>query len=257
MSTASDQIEAFAATVDEAARTSTAIPQFPADAFDVDTAYQIQAASVARRCERHEFQTGIKMGFTSLAKMQQMGVNDMIWGRLTDSMMIPEGGTADMSRFIHPRVEPEVAFLLCEDLAGDVSIPEAMAAVEAVAPALEVIDSRYENFKFSLADVIADNTSAAGYVLGNWSSPDISLENLGIVMSINGRMRQCGSSAAILGNPYRSLVHAARLADEAAEPLQAGWIVLAGAATASEFMQSGDTIRAEFQNLGNVSFSIE
>ena len=257
MSTPSDQIEAFAETVDQAARTAKAIPQFPADAFDVETAYQIQAASVARRIERHEFQTGIKMGFTSLAKMEQMGVNDMIWGRLTDDMMITEGGITDMSRYIHPRVEPEVAFLLGEDLAGDLSIPEAMAAVEAVAPALEVIDSRYENFKFSLADVIADNTSAAGYVLGNWMSPEVSLENLGIIMSINGRMRQCGSTSAILGSPYRSLVHAARLADLAGEPLEAGWIVLAGAATASEFMQPGDKIHAEFQNLSSVSFSIE
>ena len=257
MTSSDNTIETYAETLDQAALTATPIPQFPAGAFDVETAYQIQTASVARRCERHEFQTGIKMGFTSLAKMQQMGVDDMIWGRLTDAMLITEGGVADMSRYIHPRVEPEVAFLLGEDLAGEVSIPEAMSTVEAVAPALEVIDSRYEDFKFSLEDVIADNTSAAGYVLGSWSPPEVSLENLGITMSINGRMGQCGATAAILGSPYRSLVHAARLADEAGQPLQAGWIVLAGAATAAEFMKPGDQVRAEFQNLGTVSFSIE
>ena len=90
------------------------------------------------------------MGFTSRAKMQQMGVHDLIWGRLTDAMMIAEGSDEAMARFIHPRVEPEIAFILGDDLSGKVSIPEAMSCVEAIAPALEIIDSRYEKFKFSL-----------------------------------------------------------------------------------------------------------
>jgi len=188
--------------------------------------------------------------------MQQMGVHDLIWGRLTDAMMIAEGDEVPMSRFIHPRVEPEVAFILGEDLCGAVSIPEAMACVEAIAPALEIIDSRYENFKFSLADVVADNASSSGYVIGPWCAPEEPIENLGIVMNINGRMRQCGSTAAILGNPWRSLLHASRLAEIAGEPLQAGWVVLAGAATAAEHMNPGDRIFAEFEHLGSVSFSI-
>lgn len=249
-------IDEYAEIVDEAARHARAIRQFSAGAFDVETAYQIQAASIARRLERGQQRTGIKMGFTSKAKMQQMGVHDLIWGRLTDTMQIAEGDEVLLERFIHPRVEPEIAFVLGDELCGKVTIPEAMMAVEAIAPALEIIDSRYENFKFSLPDVIADNASSSGYVLGPWVVPEESFDNLGIVMSINGVPRQMGSTAAILGNPVRSLVHAARLAEEAGEPLQAGWIVMAGAATAAEFLTKGDSVTAEFQNLGSLSFAV-
>ena len=248
-------ISSYAETVDEAARQAKAIPQFPEGTFNVDTAYQVQSESIARRLQRGELRSGIKMGFTSRAKMQQMGVHDLIWGRLTDAMMIPEGDTVGMGRFIHPRVEPEIAFILGEDLCGRVSIPEAMSCVEAVAPALEIIDSRYRDFKFSLADVVADNASSSGYVIGPWCAPEEDISNLGIVMHINGRARQCGSTAAILGHPCRSLVHAARLAELAGVPLQAGWVVLAGAATAAEPLQAGDQVTADFQNMGSVSFS--
>lgn len=250
-------ISTFAETVDEAARTATAIEQFPEGSFDVAGAYHIQAASIERRLERGEQRSGIKMGFTSRAKMQQMGVHDLIWGRLTDAMMIAEGDEVLWEdRFIHPRVEPEIAFVLGDDLCGRVSIPEAMSCVEAVAPALEIIDSRYKDFKFSLADVVADNASSNGFVIGPWCAPEEAVDNLGIVMNINGRMRQCGSTAAILGHPYRSLVHAARLAEVAGEPLQAGWVVLAGAATAAEHLKPGDRVHAEFENLGSVAFSV-
>ena len=257
METIEQGIENYAEIVDTAAKNAQAIGQFADGQFDIDTAYRIQSASIERRLERGEVRSGIKMGFTSRAKMQQMGVHDLIWGRLTDTMMIAEGDEVSMSRFIHPRVEPEIAFVLGEDLCGRVSIPEAMACVEAIAPALEIIDSRYEAFRFSLADVVADNASSSGYVIGPWCPPEEMIDNLGIVMSINGRMRQCGSTAAILGNPWRSLVHAARLAELAGEPLQAGWVVLAGAATAAEHMEPGDKIQGEFENLGSVSFSIQ
>lgn len=249
-------VKDYAVIVDDAARHGQAIRQFPESAFDVDTAYRIQAASIARRLGRGELRTGIKMGFTSKAKMQQMGVHDLIWGRLTNQMLIDEGGEISLDRFIHPRVEPEIAFVLGDDLCGRVTIPEAMSAVEAIAPALEVIDSRYENFKFSLPDVVADNASSSGYVLGPWVAPEESIDNLGIVMSINGVQKQTGSTAAILGHPVRSLVHAARLAELAGEPLQAGWIVLAGAATAADYLAAGDNVTAEFQNLGTLGFAV-
>ena len=249
-------LEGWAAKVDDAARNAEAIEQFPSESFSVEEAYQIQAASIQNRLERGETRTGIKMGFTSLAKMRQMGVHDLIWGRLTDQMMIPEGGEVSGSRFIHPRAEPEIAFLLGAELCGNVTIPEAMHAVDAVAPAIEVIDSRYRDFKFSLADVVADNASSSGYAIGQWTSPVESIDNLGIVLSVDGRVKQIGSSAAILGNPVRSLVHAARLAALANEPLKPGWVVLAGAATAAEPVRTGQNVKAEFENLGTVAFSI-
>ena len=125
-----------------------------------------------------------------------------------------------------------------------------------VAPALEIIDSRYKNFRFSLTDVIADNSSSSAFVIGPWADPTINVANLGMILSVDGMSRQVGSSAAILGNPIRSLVAAARIAAEAGEPLQAGDIVMAGGATAAEALASGQHIRLEVQLLGSVDFKV-
>ncbi len=243
--------------VDEAAAKAEAIPQLSLEhPLNVEEAYAVQAASIQRRLDRGESRTGVKMGFTSKAKMIQMGVDDLIWGRLTDQMVIDDGGEVDYGSLIHPRVEPEIAFLLNQDLPCRVTMAESIQAVEAVAVAMEVIDSRYEDFKFSLPDVVADNTSASRYVLGGWQSVDIDFSNLGMILEINGIPLQVGSSAAILGHPVRALVAAARLSAEAGEPLKAGWIVLAGGATAAEALGPGDYIRTVAQSLGSVSFLV-
>jgi len=254
----SARIDKLAETLDDAARRARAVAQLGAEAdLSVSDAYAVQAASIARRVARGERRTGMKMGFTSRAKMVQMGVHDMIWGRLTDAMALEDGAPVSMSRFVHPRVEPELAFLLAKPLGAHVSLPEALDAVAAVAPALEVIDSRYENFRFSLTDVIADNASSSGYVIGPWGDPKRDLANLGLVMSINGLPRQIGSTAGILGHPLRSLVAAARLSAAAGEPLQAGWVVMAGGATAAEALASGQHVRCEMQGLGHVEFTVQ
>ncbi|MGE4372085.1 MAG: 2-keto-4-pentenoate hydratase [Xanthobacter sp.] len=242
--------------VDEAARTATAIPQFTENGpLGVEEAYAIQALSLERRLARGEKLVGIKMGLTSRAKMVQVGVDEVIWGRLTDAMRLEEGGSLSHKRYVHPRIEPEIAFLMKRDLSGAVSPAEALSAVEAIAPAMEVIDSRYRNFKFALPDVIADNSSSSGFVIGNWSQPDQDFSNLGMVMEVNGQPVQIGSSAAILGHPIRSLVAASRAAT-AIGGLKAGWIVLAGGATAAHPLSVGETVRTVVQNLGSVSISV-
>lgn len=251
-------VESVARLVDDAALNARAITQLSRQEIEltVAAAYQVQQASVARRLARGESQVGIKMGFTSRAKMQQMGVDEMIWGPLTSGMLIEEGGSLDLAQFIHPRVEPEIAFLLKKDLSGVVSLAEAMSAVEAVAPALEIIDSRYRDFRFSLQDVIADNCSSSGFVLGQWQRAIPQLDNLGMVLAIDGDAREFGSSAAILGNPWRSLVAAARLAGESGSVLKAGWTVLAGAATAAQPLAAGQHIFLECEALGRVEFKV-
>ncbi len=181
-------IAALAKTVDDAARNARAIAQLSQKtAITADEGYDVQAASFARRLDRGERQVGVKMGFTSRAKMIQMGVSDMIWGRLSSAMLVEDGGEIDLDDYVHPRVEPEIAFLLGAPLDGPVTAVEALAAVEAVAPAMEIIDSRYRKFKFSLADVVADNCSSSGFVVGPWQNPDADLSNLGMVMEFNGR----------------------------------------------------------------------
>lgn len=250
-------LAALATIADDGARTGNAIVQFTNDHdISVDDAYAIQEMSINNRFERGEQLVGIKMGLTSRAKMAQVGVDEVIWGRLTDAMRIAEGSEIALGGYVHPRLEPEIAFLLKAPLTGPVSAAEAMQAVGAVAAAGEVIDSRFENFRFSLPDVVADNSSSSGFIIGDWCAPDTPIDNLGIVLERNGRPVEIGSSAAILGNPVRSLVEASRMVAEAGLTLEPGWIVLAGGATAAVPLQAGDNLRVVVESLGTVHLSV-
>jgi len=248
----------YATLLDDAARNANEVAQFDTEGrLSLDDAYAIQAASIQRRVMRGEHRAGVKMGFTSRAKMIQMGLSDVIWGRLTAGMQVEEGTAVDFSRFVHPRVEPEIAFVLKRPLSGDVTGPEALAAVEAIAPALEIIDSRYKDFKFTLPEVIADNASSSGFVIGPWCSPQIDFSNLGLALNIDGRVVQVGSTAALLGHPLRSLVAAARLSALAGEPLQAGWVVMAGGATPAEWIKPGQYVSVDMERLGSAGFHVK
>lgn len=249
-------IAQLAERLDTAAFSATATPQLETP-ITLDEAYAVQRASVDRRLARGERAVGIKMGFTSRAKMVQMGVSDLIWGRLTDGMLVDDGGSIRLGDYVHPRVEPEVAFLIGRPLSGRVTVPQALAAVDAVAPALEIIDSRYRDFRFSLTDVVADNSSSSGFVVGPWRSAATDLDNLGLVMAFDGRPQAFGSTAAILGHPLRSLVAAARVVAEAGETLQPGDIVLAGGATAASALVAGIHVSLEMERLGRCGFHVE
>ncbi|MGI4813562.1 MAG: 2-keto-4-pentenoate hydratase [Janthinobacterium lividum] len=252
------QITEYAMLLDDAARNAAEVAQFDRDGkLSLRDAYAIQSASIQRRVARGERRVGVKMGFTSRAKMLQMGLSDVIWGRLTAGMQIEEGTAIDFSNYVHPRVEPELAFVLKRPLAGDVTGPEALAAVEAIAPALEIIDSRYKDFKFTLPEVIADNASSSGFVLGAWCDPRTDFGNLGLTLNLDGRVVQVGSTAALLGHPLRSLVAAARLSALAGEPLQAGWIVMAGGATPAEWIKPGQYVSIDMEGLGSAGFHVQ
>jgi 2-oxo-3-hexenedioate decarboxylase len=252
-------LEIIAKTLDEAAKKAQATEQLSAQGNDLslEQAYQVQGLSIARRIARGEKKVGIKMGFTSKAKMIQMGVDDLIWGVLTDKMTIAQNGYINLANYVHPRAEPEIAFLLKSPLSGEITMEQAQAAVEAVAPAIEIIDSRYKNFKFSLEDVIADNSSSSSYVIGNWHSDLVAIDDLDMTMSISERLTESGSSNAILGDPWLSLMAASRLAGAAGQTLEAGEVVLAGAATAAVALQPGDKISLTVENLGTVGFNVE
>ncbi|MCW0182653.1 MAG: fumarylacetoacetate hydrolase family protein [Zavarzinia sp.] len=248
----------LAARVDEAARSATAIPQLTNDLPDlgIDDAYAIQALSIRRRLERGERRIGVKMGLTSRAKMQQVGVDEVIWGRLTDAMVLEEGASLSRKRYVHPRAEPEVVFLMGRRLSGKVTALEAMAAVEGVAPAMEIIDSRYQAFRFALPDVIADNSSSSGLVIGSFTSPRLDLSNLGVVLSVDGMPHQIGSTAALLGNPVRSLVAAARMVAQWGESLEPGDIVMAGGITAAHALSVGEYVETQIEGLGRIAITV-
>jgi 2-oxo-3-hexenedioate decarboxylase len=250
------EVEKLARVLDDAATTATLTEQF-GEGLTLADAYRVQARSIALRHSRGERRAGYKLGFTSRAKMAQMGLHEVIWGRLTDAMIVADGGEAAPERFIHPRVEPEVCFLMGEPLEGTVTPLAALRAVVGVAPALEVIDSRYRDFKFSLADVVADNCSAAAIVVGPWSDPAaVDVANLGLLLEVDGVAVQIGSTAAILGHPVRSLVAAARLVAEAGERLDPGDLVMAGGATEAVALNPGSRVRLEAERLGSVAFKL-
>ena len=249
-------LESLAQKVDEAARNALSISQLSqTEEFSLAQAYEIQRLSIERRLQRSEKLVGYKLGFTSKAKMIQMGVDDLIWGRLTDQMIIEEGGEISLTDYVHPRVEPELCFLLNKPLSGKVSMHEAWNAVEAVAPAMEVIDSRYENFKFSLEDVVADNCSSSGFVVGHWQKPDVDIANLGMILRVNGRDIGFGTSASILGHPARSLVAAARCLGEVDEQLLPGQVLMAGAATEAMALAAGQFIQLQVDRMGITAFN--
>lgn len=255
MVTRTIDLDELARTLDDAASSALATQQLP-PGLSLEDAYRVQARSIGLRHARGERRAGYKLGFTSRAKMAQMGLSEVIWGRLTDAMVVADGGQAAPERFIHPRVEPEVCFLLGAPLDGTVTPLEAMRALAGVAPAVEVIDSRYRDFKFSLPDVVADNCSAAAIVVGPWSDPATGVGNLGLLLEVDGRVAQIGSTAAILGHPVRSLVAAARLVATAGERLEAGDLLMAGGATEAVALGPGSRVRLEMERLGSVGFRL-
>ena len=256
-----EQIEAFAARVDQAAMSAETISMLSleGDELGLEDAYRIQRASIQRRLDRGEALIGMKMGLTSRAKMEQVGVHSPIYGHLTSSMLLDDGGRLKVADHCHPRVEPEVAFILGADLVGPVTADEALMAVDAICPALEVIDSRYRDFKFTLGDVVADNASSSRFILGPARvKPDtVELGNLGMVMEINGSTAQIGSSAAIFEHPANSLAELATLLAPLGEHLKAGWVVMAGGATAAEHLKAGDHVRLSVHGLGTAEFSVD
>ena len=239
--------------LDNAERAVRAVPRLT-DAYqlDVPAAYQVQRAGIELRVARGERVVGVKMGFTSRAKMAQMGIHDVIWGQLTDAMLVETVSTKagiDLSALIQPKIEPEVAYLIGRPVRTPA---EADTAVAAVAVGFDVLDSRYLDFSFTLPDVIADNASAARFGIGAWHAP-CDLANRALVLEIDGQVAAAGSTAAILGDPVRSLRAAARLSLTAGIPLDAGSIVLAGAATPAVPLPRGAHIRVTAAGLGSVA----
>jgi 2-oxo-3-hexenedioate decarboxylase len=256
-----DRIQQLADIVDNAAASRTEITMLTADEpeLTLDVAYDVQRSSIERRLARGERLVGMKMGLTSRAKMEQMGVHEPIYGRLTSSMIVNDGGAIRLSELCHPRVEPEVAFIMGADLQGPVTPAQALQAVAGACAALEVIDSRFKDFKFTLPDVIADNTSASRFVLGSELVPvdGVNLGNLGMIMEINGEMVEIGSSAAIYEHPARSLAELANMLARRGEHLQAGQIILTGGATAAVAVREGDRVRLVVEELGTAEFRVE
>ncbi len=215
--------------------------------FDLNTAYRIQERGVLLRLARGEKIVGYKMGLTSAAKRAQMNLPVPIYGVLTDAMRVE--GELRVLDGVHPKIEPEIAFVTRRELSGSVDHGQAIDALEAVAPALEILDSRFVGFKyFSLPDVVADNCSSWKFVLGPLLKPR-ETGGLRMRMSVDGKLAQEASSNDISGDPILSLL---QLVAMLPHPLPAGSIVLAGGATVAEPLRPGMTISLQVEELGEM-----
>lgn len=248
----------IAALLDQAARTAQAVPQMAAaNLISLSEAYEIQWECIDLRLKRGEKITGHKLGFTSRAKMIQMGVSDLIWGILTDQMELTPGAQVDLTQWIHPRVEPEIAFRVSENIDREISREELPQFIDSMAAALEIIDSRYEDFKFSLEDVVADNCSSTGYVVGDWHPLSMDISDLKIDFLENDQLVDTATSAAILDDPLLSILALSRLAEQSRVTIEKGQVIFAGAATAAHYMQPGNRYSTTIERLGTVGFSVQ
>ena len=249
--------EALAARLVEAAKRRTGIEALTSTygEFDVATGYDIQDAVVEARIRAGHFLVGAKLGLTSKAKQQQMKVDEPLYGWLTSDMALDVGQPLDCGRYIQPRCEPEIAFVLGRDLAGPATTAaQVLAATEAVFPAIDVLDSRFSGYAFTLPDVIADNASAAGYLLGGQATAaaGTDLRLTGVVLEKNGALIATAAGAAVLGHPAAAVAWLVRSLAQQDRGLLAGQVVLSGALTEAIAVAPGDTVVARFDQLGTV-----
>jgi len=225
----------------------------------VGDGYAVQDSLLARWKARGRRLVGRKAGLTSKAKMVQMGVNEPSFGMLMDDMLDANDSVIPTARLIHPRVEAEIAFVTKKELAGaEVPIAEILEATDFVQPAIEILDSRFENFKFDLPSVVADNGSSARFVLGGRARRprDIDLRTIGIVLEKNGEIVGIASSGAVLGHPAKSVQMLVTWLHRCGCTLPAGSIVLTGGATEAISIASGDNVTGRFQEMGTISVRI-
>jgi 2-oxo-3-hexenedioate decarboxylase len=224
--------------------------------MDWADAYAVQDAIRARKQARGIRIAGLKMGLTSFAKMKQMNVPEPIHGFITDYGAVPDGGEIAMDSLIHPKIEAEIAFILKRPLAGPgIHIGDVLAATDVIVPAVEVIDSRYKDFKFDLTSVIADNTSSARYVVGSVARgvQGIDLKHLGVVLEKNGRVIATAAGASVLGHPAASVAMLANMLGQRGREVPANTLILTGGITEAFLVERGDHIQVRYEHLGSVS----
>jgi 2-oxo-3-hexenedioate decarboxylase len=224
--------------------------------MDWDDAYAIQDEIRRRKEARGHRTVGLKAGLTSFAKMKQMGVETPVFGFVSDYMASPDGGEIKLGELIHPKVEAEICIVTKAPLKGPgCNVAAVMAATDFVLPAVEVIDSRYRDFKFDLKSVIADNTSSSRFVIGGRSRElgELDLRTLGVVLEINGEIRSMAAGAAVLGNPLAAVAMMANHLGQRGQEIPAGTFVMTGGVTEAILVKAGDSVAVRFQDLGTVS----
>ena len=258
----SDTRVELAAELAEAERTR--VPRGPLSSvhpdIDVVDAYEIQLINIRRRVAGGSVVVGHKVGLSSQAMQTMMGVDEPDYGHLLAEMEVFEDVGVNTSRYLYPRVEVEVGFILADDLPGaSCTEDDVLAATAAFVPAIELIDTRIKDWKIGLCDTIADNASSAGFVLGQQrvSPKDVDITAIDAILTRGGEVVAEGRSDAVLGNPVTAVAWLARKVDGFGVRLKAGDIVLPGSCTRAIDAHPGDAFVADFAGLGSVRLSFE
>lgn len=228
--------------------------------LNTENAYDVQHRLVEKKLEEGKSVVGMKMGLTSRAKMEQMGIKEPLYGHLFDYMRVENDGHVSMSELIHPKVESEIAFIFKDDLCGaglsDAVIAEAIAYA---IPVMEIVDSRYENFNFTLPDVIADNCSSSRFIVGNpvSSVAGLAYEKMHVTLSINNELADEGYGSAVLGHPFASVRELASMLNKRGLCIKKGDIVLTGGITKAIAIKAGDLVFTSIEGLGDVRFEVK
>ncbi len=243
-----------------AADRGTAIPPLTdsTTALDSDIAYDIRDRLIDARTARGSSVVGAKLGLTSIAKQRQMNVDEPLYGILTSDMRLESGAVVARSDYIQPRCEPEIAFLLNRDLrGGHVQAADVLAATSLVFPAIDVLDSRFAGYTFTITDVIADNASSAGFAIGgDGVTPNgIDLRLVGCAFEVNGVLVATAAGAAVLGNPAEAVAWMVRKMAMRGQGVVEGDVVMAGALTEAFAVEPGDVVAAHFDRLGSVTLN--
>ncbi|MEH7073538.1 2-keto-4-pentenoate hydratase [Neobacillus drentensis] len=228
----------------------------PEEKISVDEAYQIQLHQVHHKVNNGAVIVGKKIGLTSKAMQEMLNVNQPDYGHLLNDMIYEEGDTISLSRFIQPKIEFEIAFVLKKDIKGPgVTLQDVIEATDYIVPALEIIDSRISNWQIKFEDTVADNGSSAGAIIGKTTTKLDGLDLAGIHMNVyrNNELLDSAVSAAVMGNPAEAVAWLANALGNYDISLYAGEVILAGALSKAIVIEDGDTFTAEFEQLGSVS----
>jgi 2-keto-4-pentenoate hydratase len=227
--------------------------------YDVGTAYAVQSQIIAAHVFSGATVVGRKIGLTSEAVREQLGVDQPDFGTLLDDMAYTNGAIVPMARFLQPRVEAEIAFVLKQDLdQGELNLEQVRAAIDYAVAALEICDSRIADWDISLGDTVADNASAGAYVLGTElrTLDDFEPRDATMSMTVTGQEESVGTGAACLGDPLLAVQWLARQTRDFDEPLRAGQVILSGALGPMRLLTLGSTVHASVTGLGSVTFTV-
>ncbi|OIQ98176.1 2-hydroxypent-2,4-dienoate hydratase [mine drainage metagenome] len=222
----------------------------------IEDAYRVQQRVVGRRLDAGEAVVGKKIGVTSKAVMDMLGVYQPDFGYLLSGMVYGEGQTIALDTLIQPKAEGEIAFILKKDLIGPgITNAEVLAATECVMPCFEIVDSRIRDWKIKIQDTVADNASCGVFVLGDRAvSPRaVDLSTCGMVLEKNGEIIGTGAGAAALGSPVNAVAWLANTLGRLGIPLKAGEVILSGALAAMAVVKPGDNFRVSIGGIGSCS----